>query len=163
MQLDNLYSQDGIVVRSSTIEDVDYLCTRLRESDVHEVYASHHYSPFMALYLSLYKSVIALTVEDHGIPLAMFGLNPETIMGSRGVVWLLASTDLNYRKVRFVRHTKKFIKLMMTNYTFIYNFVHENNTESIEWLRRSGAVIYEPRPYGVEGENFRFFYFERGN
>lgn len=154
------YQQNNIIVRRSQRSDVDYLKSRLRQSDVDEVMASNGHTPEEALKLSLDKSIWAATVQN-GHPLAMFGINPESILGSRAIVWMLASDDLKTIERRFIRNSKKFIKMMLEYYSYLYNYVDNRNEKSIEWLQYCGADIREPAPYGKAGLPFRYFSFNR--
>lgn len=156
-----LYDSDGIEVRKTDYEDILYLHTRLRKSDVQEIYASHHHDPYSALCLSYYRSLLCFTVVYSGNPVAMFGVVPENYLGHKAVIWLLGTDDLTKHRIRFARHSKKFVGMFLDMYPFIFNFVHDKNKESIDWLKRIGAKIGEPMPYGEEKENFRFFCFER--
>lgn len=155
------YEQDGIVVRTSDFTDVEYLAPRLRESDVKEVWASNHHTPFMALYHSYDKSILCLTIEYDGEAVAMFGLNGENVLSNIGTVWLLGSDELFKHRIRFIRHSKRFLNIMLNMYPTIFNYVHAENKESIDWLIHCGAKIAEPQPYGMEQEMFRYFQFER--
>jgi len=154
------YDQNGIVVRTAIKSDVDYLKTRLRKSDIDEVWASDHFDPETALRISLEKSLWSATVQN-GHPIAMFGINPEIILGDKAVVWFLATDDLKLIERRFLRNSKKFIKLMLGYYGVLYNYVKADHHEAIAWLTFLGAKIDEPKPYGKEQKLFRFFKFER--
>jgi len=150
------YDRNGITVRESVIEDVEILKMRLRFEDIAEVWASHHHTPEQALQLSFEKSVPCLTIDNNGVPVGMFGITPETLMGSKAIVWLLASDDIDKIKIRFLRNCKIFINLMLNQYPYLYNFVDERNTESIKWLKYLGAKFQGPVTFGVEQMPFRF-------
>lgn len=133
------YDQNGITVRPSTIEDVEYLKDKLKKSDVDEVWTSHRHTPEEALKLSLERSFMCLTVDDNGEPVAMFGINPETILGNRAVIWFLSSEKLKYMKIRFLRHCKHFVNIFLNQYGYLYNFVDRRNVDTINWLEFIGA------------------------
>lgn len=160
MRNEVFYNQDGIIVRRTCPSDADRLV--LRDSDVQEIWASDHLTPKEALKLSLAKSILALTVEDQGEPIAMFGINPESILGNRAVVWLLASDGLDRIKRRFARHSRQFVQMMLEYYPFLFNYVDARNQKSIEWLKFCGAKIEDAKPYGAESLPFHFFSFKRG-
>lgn len=155
------YDQNRIVVRSSTIEDVKYLSTRLKTADVKEIWDSHNHTPEQALRISLEKSYMCLTIDDNGKPVGMFGTTSETMLSENAVVWLLTSNDINKIKIRFLRHCKYFISLMLENFNVLYNMVSEDNAESIGWLRHLGAKMGVPVKFGVEQKMFIPFWFER--
>lgn len=155
------YDKNGIIVRESTMKDVNFLKYRLRLDDIAEIWASHHHSPEVALTESLMRSSPCLTIDDNGKPVGMFGVNPESMLGSRAVIWFLASDDINKMKIRFLRNCKIFIKLMLNEYPLLYNFVDVRNTESVKWLEYLGAKFQGPLKFGVEQMPFLFFSFER--
>lgn len=155
------YSRDGIIVRQSVYGDIVFLAHRLRDSDKHEIWASHNHEPLEALKICLNDSIICLSIENKGEVVAMFGLSSEQALGSNGIIWLLASDGLGKIKRRFLRHSKRFINDFLMYYPYLENWVHINNKESIEWLKWCGATIESPRHYGIEKEPFRHFYFKR--
>ena len=89
------YDLDGVTVRSSTIEDVEYLKDKLRQSDIDEVWASHRHTPEEALRLSLERSAMSFTIEDNGKPVGMFGVVPETSVILATSFDLISTTWLN--------------------------------------------------------------------
>lgn len=145
------------------MKDVNYLSNNLRQSDIDEIKASHNHTPKEALMISLKESIFALTVEKEGVPVAMFGIVPESALGYRASVWLLASPCLDKMKRRFVRHSRKFIEMMLEFYPNLSNFVDVRNKTSIAWLRWLGAKMDKPIIYGVEQIPFIPFSFERSN
>ncbi len=154
------YSKNGIRVRDSRIEDVYSLANTMRESDREEIWASHHKHPFEALKTGFDQSIICLTIEN-GSPIVMFGVTKENLLSDKGVIWMLASDDMN--KIRFIiaRHSKKFIDLMLNVCGYLENYVHIKNQESIKWLRMCGAHFEDAKIYGIEKQLFYHFYFRR--
>jgi hypothetical protein len=159
---DFLYSQNGIVVRKSVKSDLDALKDNLRQSDVVEIKASHGVTPEQALTRGLEKSIWSCTIEN-GRPIGVFGLNPESIMGYKAVVWFLATDDLDKIQRRFLRHGRYFVNMMLDFYPFLENHVHSENKKAINWLKWLGANIGQPEPLGINGEMFHHFYFDRKN
>lgn len=155
---DVYYNRSGIKVRKTRRSDIDYLKDRLRQSDIEEIWASNHLTPQEALDGGWKKSLICLTIQN-GHPVAMMGINPESFLGSRAVIWLLGSDDLDKISLRFVRNSRKFVDLFLDYYPYLYNYVDERNVKSIEWLKYLGAKFDNPIPFGEEGLPFRRFYF----
>lgn len=154
------YDKNDIKVRKSSVEDVEYLKDHLRESDTQEIWASNHLTPEKALRLSLAKSIFCLTVEN-GAPIAMFGINPEQLLGERAVVWLLGSEGLNKIRIPFIRYSRHFISMMLEYYPYLHNYVDARNLQSIAWLKFCEATIEEAKPFGSENLPFHYFYFRR--
>ena len=156
------YNDGKEVVRRSLKSDSEYLSKHLRQCDIDEVWASHNVTPKEALDSGFEKSVFCLTVEN-GNPIAMFGINPKSILGQEAVVWFLASDDLERIQYKFLKYSRKFIKMMLDFYPYLDNYVDDRNTKSIKWLKMCGATVEEPAPYGIEKKLFRYFYFKRGD
>ncbi len=161
MQVGSLYyNQDGIVVRRSVLSDIDKMKNNLRQSDVQEIWASHHHTPESALEYCVKNTIFSCTVEN-GKPIAIFGINPTSILGNTAVVWMLATDDLEKIQRRFLRHSKHFIAMMQGFYPTLYNWVDTRNTQSIAWLKFCGAKLEEAKPYGEEQLPFHYFVFSK--
>lgn len=155
------YDRDGVRVRVSSFSDAKELKDSLKKSDVEEIWVSYHLKPKEALEMSIATSLFSLTVEDYGNPIAIFGICPDSVLGTKATIWMLASDMLEKRRLRFLKHSRKFIEMMLGFYPYLYNYVDERNKSSINWLKFCGANIQDPQPYGVEQMPFRYFYFER--
>ncbi len=159
-EIERFYNKDGIVVRKTYLSDIGYLKNHLRSSDIDEIWASHHLTPKDALRKGYEDSVFCFTVLN-GRPIAIFGLVPETLVGEKASIWLLATNDLTKIQMRFLRHCKYFIDMMLDYFPYLYNHVDDRNIKSINWLRYCGAHIEEPKPHGIDNRPFRYFYFKR--
>ena len=155
------YNQDQITVERSTRGDAEYLKHNMRQQDKEEIWASHHHTPEQAMDFIINKTIFCLTVKIQGQPVAMFGVNGETVLGDKGIVWMLATDEIDKIKLRFLRHSRRFVKMMLEYYPYVYNFVDVRNKVSIAWLRKLGAKFDTAKPHGVEQKLFRYFWFER--
>lgn len=159
--IESLYYNDGHVkVRKSIIEDIDFLADRLRIEDINEVWASDHMSPRAALEQSFNESSHCFTIEN-GMPIAMFGISPENLLGTDAVIWFLSSDDIEKIKYRFLKCSKFFIDTLLDVYPVLYNYVDFRNKKSIDWLYHCGATIFEPKEYGLDRRLFCEFYFSK--
>lgn len=156
-----LYSKDGVIVRKSVIEDVHKLKNNLRKTDVAEIWASHNHTPEEALKLSFEQSVLCLTIENKDEVVAMFGIVPESLLGSRASIWLLGSDGIEDIQIKFLRNNGKFINFMLSFYPHLSNFVDSRNRVSINWLKKIGAKIHSAVNFGAEQLPFHYFEFER--
>lgn len=155
------YDRSGVVVRNSRLSDVLYLKTRLKRSDADEVWASHHYTPFQALYEGWQKSLFCLTIVADGKPMAMFGINPESFFSKNAVFWFL-SDDLSDRiKIRFLKNSRRFVDMFLEHYSYLHNYVDSRNEKTIKWLKFMGAVVEPSQPYGADNLLFHHFYFKK--
>lgn len=156
----SLYNQGGVIVRKSQIEDIGYLAKRMRLSDILEIWASHNKEPFESLEDAYKQSAVCLSVLFDNEVVCMFGAWSDQVIARTGSIWMLSSDRLYEHGFRFVRHARRFVRLLQEFYPYLHNYVHANNFKSINMLKRIGAEIEEPKPYGLEGELFRHFYFE---
>jgi hypothetical protein len=154
------YDQSGYIVRESVKSDVNYLKYHLRRSDLLEIWSSHHYTPEKALEEGFENSLMCFTVCN-GLPIAMFGLNPDSLIGNKATIWLLSSYGLDNVKVRFVRNCRKFIDMMLSRYGYLENYVDVRNKKTIQWLKFLGAEFSDPVPYGVDCLPFVHFSFRK--
>jgi hypothetical protein len=149
-------------VRISVKGDVDFLKNKLREADKEEIMASHGHTAEEALKISLNDSVICYTIE-RGKPIGMFGINPYDLSGTSAVIWLLTSEDIKEIRMSFLKQCRKYIDGFLEVYPLLFNYVYEKNKMSIKWIKWLGGKVYEPIPYGMNGEKFHYFEFRRIN
>lgn len=151
------YEQGNIRVRRSLKTDR----IRLKPEDVQEVYYSHDLKPDEAIKMSLDKSIVAMTVLMDGKPEILFGINPVSLLGSHGVVWMLSSERIKDINIRFARHCRQYIDWFLKFYPVLFNYVSVENKTSIIWLKKLGAKFESPVNYGVHNKLFRRFEFTR--
>ncbi len=152
---------NNVIVRRSRLGDINILAKCLRNSDIDEIWASHHIKPYSALYDGWKKSVLCLTVVYKDVPVAMFGIHADDLIGRKATVWFLASDGLDEMRVSFIKQSKKFINMMLGFYPYLENYVDARNIKSIQWLRFCGAKIEEASKFGKEELPFHYFYFQR--
>jgi hypothetical protein len=143
------------------VSDIKPIAEDMRKSDVEEILASHGRKPMESLAAGYAESTMCFTVEHKGVPCAMFGAVPQTLLGERANIWLLASNDFCKCHLKIVRHSKIFIRYMLEHYQILENYVHVGNKASINWLKHCGADMGDVIPFGKNGEFFRKFTFRR--
>ena len=153
------YKAGSVIIRDAVSSDT----FELREADKREIWASHHRTPEQALTEGFKESVVCLTVEMNGKAIAMVGIVARTILGRTASIWMLASSEIEKIKKVTIRHSRKFIDMFLEYYPYLENWVSCENIKSIEWLKRIGATIEEPKPYGIEGKPFQYFEFRRSD
>lgn len=152
---------DGVIVRDSIAWDISHLAENMRLSDVKEVYESHHHSALKAATLSFYNSTLCYTVEHNGKLVMMFGACPYTFLGSKAAIWMLATKNFDKIHRKLIRHSRGFVRHMLTHYSELDNYVSCDNILSVKWLKWMGATLEEPKPFGIEGRDFIHFTFRR--
>jgi hypothetical protein len=154
------YNDGKIKVRKSVRADVDFISTRMRKSDIDEIWASNHVEPKEALMRGLDNAIYCQTIEN-GTPIAMFGICPHDLLGHSATIWMLGTDSLDKIKFKFLRHSREYVDAMLDYYYYLDNYVDVRNEKSIAWLKFLGATFDEPKPYGVDGKLFQHFYFKR--
>ena len=155
------YNKDGITVEKSTREDAEYIAKHMRQADVQEIFDSHHFSPEEAMDFTIKNTIFCLTVKVKGVPAIIFGINGDSVLSERGTIFMLGTDDIQKLRFRFVRHSRKFIDMMLEQYSYLYNFVSADNFLSVGWLKFLGAQIEDAKPYGMEQRPFHYFSFSR--
>jgi len=157
----NINLGNDVVVRDSIVSDIKPIAEDMRKSDVEEILASHNRKPIESLAAGYAESTMCFTVERKGVPCAMFGIVPKTLLGERANIWLLASNDFCKCHLKIVRHSKLFIRYMLEHYQCLENYIDARNKTSINWLRHCGAQIDPARPFGKQASPFHHFQFRR--
>ena len=157
------YDQNNIIVRRAFPSDADMLANKLRKSDTNEVWASHNFTPWDAIYSGISNSILSLTITNKGSVVGCFGINAESMLGKKAIIWFLSSDELDKIEYRFLRHSRRFVKMFLALYPFLFNYVDVRNKKSIRWLKYCGAKLDKPQPFGVMNKPFRYFYFQKEN
>lgn len=155
------YHDDGLVIRDAVPNDIEEIAINMRRQDAEEAAAAVAQTPSQALAGGLAASTLCLTAERHGVPLAMFGVVPDALLGSRAIVWMLGAEPLGRIKKTFVRVSRKVIAMFLERYPELYNYVDARYAGSVRWLKSCGAVFEDPVGCGVRGEAFQRFVLRR--
>lgn len=153
------YDYKDVMVRDAEMEDIEYLKDHMKEADKNEIWASDHFTPEEALRHALEVSTYKFTFLYKGEVVGMFGVNPETLLSNRAVVWMLTSDRIENMKKTFAKVSKEFIRSLQRIYPTLYNLVDSRHTTSIHWLKWAGAEILPAKKYGKENIPFHPFVF----
>lgn len=100
------------------------------------------------------QSKVLSLLDDEEEVVLMCGSCQSEHDSDGGVIWMLASDDIE-------RHKKDFLKLctpvtaeLSEGYKYVYNLVHKDNTKSIRWLRWNGFTVDDSVTYDQGGEDF---------
>lgn len=142
-----------VTIRLSRPEDIHALHRRLRTQDAQEVLASGNESVEGGLAQSFERSTIRYTVEYDGLPVAMFGVVPDTILGNSANVWLLGSPELETKKKTFVRTSRRVVAELLRSYPVLWNLVDSRYKKTFRWLESCGAV-FQVTPVRIGDHDF---------
>ena len=147
-----------IEIVPSITEHADYLHTRLRKTDMREIWL-HEADPSEALHCPLQHNHKTMTALINGKPLCMFGT--VAIEGTNdAIVWALGSNLINEHKKSFYKASLKVVHILQGEYETIWNIVPFDHTETISWLKKLGFNIQEEY---ISLKNVPMLYFSRCN
>lgn len=141
----------------ATLEHVERMAPHMRDCDRREIWASSRQRPEDSLRHGVLSSTEAWTGLIDDEIACLFGVVPQSLMGGSGYVWMLATPLIEQHQILFLRRCRPVVKRMMSNFTYLHNYVDERNTSAIRWLQWLGFTMGEPEPYGVMQLPFRHF------
>jgi len=150
-----------VEIREARQEDIAALAERMREADRQEVQASHGHTADEALTSSLAASTVAWTGLINGEPICMFGVGPISILAGRGAPWMLGTDLIEKSPKTFLRRCRPCVSRMLSVYPYLENYVHEQNSVSIKWLRWLGFTLADEPVTLPNGAQFRHFEMRR--
>lgn len=89
----------------------------------------------------------------------MFGIVPDTLIGSSANVWFLGADEMSGIKKTFVKMSRQFIDVFLDQYPLLWNFVDARYTSSIRWLKACGASF--EKVLNINGNEFHSFVIRR--
>lgn len=135
--------QRRIELLSSRLTDVGPIATRMREADRIEC-AGLGRTPKDALRAGLRLSMNPLTAFVDGRPEAMMGVVPLSMLGGRGLVWMLG-TDVVYREKRALALLgPRLVADWLGTFRCLENLVSVDNHRAIRFLTHIGFHVGGP-------------------
>lgn len=142
---------------------VDRVAELMRECDIEELRAATGDSPLQALLkscqMSSHKWAIMGVGGDEAI--GLFGVARVNPLTDKGAPWLLATPELEKEFIPFLRNSRKYVQTMLSEHSFLENWVDARNLTSIKWLRFCGFQLRDPVLYGREMRPFHRFTMRR--
>jgi hypothetical protein len=130
----------------------------MRECDRREVRASANACPLQALLHSVQYSTLKWSIKRDDEIIGVFGVGAESMMSSKGAPWLLATPELEFITITFLRQSRDYVGRMLAQHSFLENWVDARNLISIKWLKWCGFKFdEEPVPFGYEQKPFYRF------
>jgi hypothetical protein len=150
------------MIRHLQDDDVAFLASRLRESDVNELSAVMDMSVLEALCKSVAESISVFVGEKDGNPICIGGICAKILMDNEAEIWMVGTNEIESSKKAFLRGSK----IMRNHYLSIYpklsNYIDVRNKQTIAWLKFLGAQFDAPAPYGIKGLDFMRFELTQG-
>lgn len=150
-----------IEVRPSVESDIHALKDRLRREDAEEIFAAGNADSQAALAQSFSRSSACYTVGLDGVPVAMFGIVPDSLLGHSANVWFLGAPEMARIKKSFVRESRRFIATFLSQYPELWNCVDARYKNAVKWLVACGADFESSIYLGRDGVRFYRFTMRR--
>ena len=131
------------LVREAQQTDIDeMLDDGLRPADLLEIESSG-YSPRQSLERGLRCSLPCLAVEVDGKCCGMFGVVADTRYELAGNIWFLGTDRIQKVKIQFLRESERWLEEITKNYRSVSNYIHQDNTLHIKWLKWLGFSFFK--------------------
>jgi hypothetical protein len=143
-------------VRPARPEDARDLAPRLRPADVREIRALRGEEPSRVLEEGLAWSTACFAAEDDaGLLVALFGAGPDGGQDAAGLIWLLASPELERNGRDFLRQCRHWVDRLHEHCPRLGNVVDARNDVHLRWLAWCGfTVVRRLEGHGVERRTF---------
>ena len=150
-------------LRDTTPEHLDAISKNARKADDFECYFING-EPFIdTLKDALRVSRRTTTWLHNGTPAAVYGVS--SIDRDRGVPWLLGSKLMDSflepgsirNQSRFMKQSRWVLGGWQEMYRHLENYVWQENSKAVAWLRALGFEVHDPRPFGKFREPFHKF------
>lgn len=148
---------------SATEEHGLELARNLRLADAREMWAASRTTPHRGIMKSMKESDECWAGLADGRVVCLFGVVPLSFIGSYGVIWMLATPELEKHARAFLRRNRSYIQHVQSQYIMVFNLVDARNTEAVKWLKWLGFEIEKPKAYGPDGLPFYPFKMRSSN
>ena len=141
-------------LKVATLEEANYLSTRLRQEDIDECRANANVTPLVALTIGVQNSHLPFAVyNDKHNPVMIMGVIPQG--KNLGMIWLLSSPEISNMPLTFLRHCKKVLECYNQTFPVLYNYIDARNTLHLKWLKWLGfQFIKVHQNFGYEQIKF---------
>lgn len=143
-------------VEPGHVSHIHSIAESAREADREELWASSFSTVDEVLHRGLAHSTHCWTVVDEE-PVAMIGVVPVSLVGGKGVPWMVATHLAEEKPTAFARACLKVMEEITAEYPYLVNFVDDRNMLAIRFLEWLGFLMGEPEPHGVLNMPFRKF------
>lgn len=147
----------------TTENHIKELAKTMRQADIDECWAAHHFSPYEALKHSLYHTDRPQTGLYDGRVICIWGIGKMSYLSKEGIPWMLTSNLVNKHYREFLRRGLKCLIDIKKEAVILVNMVDARNKRSIRWLKWLGFTVHDPIPFGPDKMLFHPFIMENYN
>lgn len=138
-----------IRIVAASVEMAPFLAATLRDADRREATVLAGEEGLVGeIETSIRRSAFAFAaLESRGI-IAIWGVAPVTLLGSRAAPWCLFSHLAMDHRRAIARHSRALLRPIVERFPDLVNLVDSRNEPAIRWLRWLGFDIGPPVPVG---------------
>lgn len=144
-----------------TIQDAIYLVEHLNQADKREMTAGYGKHILRDMLSGMKHSDSIGCCKFDGVPVAIYGVRKPSPLADYGLVWLFLGEIKEEDRYYVAKQTKRFIKAILQEYSYVYNYVDVGNDKIIRWLEFLGAEFSEPEEFGLYGNKHMRFEIRR--
>ena len=147
-----------VSIIKATAAHAEYIAKNVRDADKQEIWAIAMRNPEEAMLNGIEISDKSFTGMVDGVPVCMWGIVEQSIIGPVGTPWMIASNKLDQYAKLFIRQCKKRAHKYFSAYGLLENYIDARNTKAIQWLKWLGFSVEDvSSPYGALGMPFHRF------
>jgi len=145
------------------VSNVGDMFGRIREADQSECYAAIGASAESGLLQSFAHTSEGMrwAVVSERETIAIFGCAATAILSQTGIPWMVGTDRVAEFPISFARGGRRYVREMLTRFSYLENWVDVRNELSIKWLKWCGFHFDDPIPYGYEQKLFYRFWMKR--
>lgn len=144
-----------------TIEDAIYLAEHLNAANKREMTAGYGKHILRDMLSGMKYSDRIGCCKFDGVPVAIYGVRKPSPIADYGLVWLFLGEIKKEDRYYAALQTKSFIRGVLEEYSYVYNYVDVGNDKIIKWLEFLGAEFSEPEEFGLYGNKHMRFEIRR--
>lgn len=142
-----------------TPELVGLIADTLRAADRAEMRALFDEPAARVLEACIVSSTVSWVGMFWNLPVGIVGIEAHEDLAHP---WMFGTTAIARAPLAFLRETRWHVDLWRANFARLENYVHDRHDTAKRWLAWLGFTLDPPAPYGMRGEPFRRFWWERG-
>lgn len=150
-------------IRTPIPSDVSALVLDIRAADREEIIAVNggRYDLLGPIQEALAISTRAYSAFKGDKLLGIFGVAPYAAINRIGSPWAFGTNECSRAGLFVTKCGRMLINITAREYPHLLNYIDARQTHNIEWLKKLGFYIHDPKPYGVEGRLFHKFELNR--
>lgn len=148
---------DRAEIRAARDTDIWAVLADIREADLREGEAWSVRPIDELLSSSMRTSSHTWTATWEGMPIALMGVSPLSMLAGQGAPWMVGTNSLDRHARELLRRSRGVVDEMLSIYPHLVNYVDVRNQKSKVWLRWLGFEFHTPAPFGHMGLPFHRF------